>query len=47
MIYTLQPVSGWTAAICPLEGAIDAVRALADAEQTSTWPIPAAPPLIL
>ena len=31
MIYTLQPVGGWTAAMAAREGAIDAVRALADA----------------
>ena len=34
MIYTLQPVGGWTAAMyAARDGAIDAVRALADARR--------------
>ncbi len=49
MIYTLQPVGGWTALMfAAREGAIDAARALADAGADLNLPDPdGTPPLIL
>ena len=49
MIYTLQPVGGWSAAMfAAREGAIDAVRALADVRADLNLPDPdGTTPLIL